>query len=100
MENKDHSTRSTKETTSPLTFWGWLYQFMFVCHSTGRVSHTKFWSQIGYGILCFTFVWAVVIGTTASYELWFLFGIVVVGNRTLKKAFLNGKGGGSAKEPK
>ena len=66
-----------------------LYNFLFVDQSVGRLSHTKFWSNLGYGTMIGTFIYAVIYGSGADYMLWLIFGAVVVGNRTLKKAIEN-----------
>ena len=67
-----------------------IYNFLFM--DDGKISHTKFWSNLGYGIMCWSFVHVVLEGSTAiNYELWLLFGVVVIGNRTLKKKLLEKK---------
>ena len=50
---------------------------------TGQLSHTKLWSNVGYACLCFTFVYAVIYGSTVDVMIWALFGVVVIGNRTI-----------------
>lgn len=52
-----------------------------------QISHTKFWSNVGYACLCFTFVYAVMYGTTVDVLIWALFGVVVIGNRTIIQLF-------------
>lgn len=70
----------------------WIYKFLFIDISTDKLSHTKFWSQIGYGIMCWSFVYVILQGKTEiDYMLWMLFGVVVIGNRTLKRALLKDK---------
>lgn len=73
------------------SFKNFLFNFLFIDQDKKQVSTTKFWSHIGYAALTFTFVWAVINGTTVDVMIWALFGIVVVGNRTIIKLF--GKGG-------
>lgn len=63
-----------------------LYQFLFVDQKTKTLSHSKFWSHIGYGVMCYTFTYAVIYGTTVDVTIWALFGICVLGNRALLKA--------------
>ena len=63
-----------------------LYRLLFI-DDTNHVSHTKFWSNVGYACLCFTFVYAVMYGTTVDVMIWALFGVVVIGNRTLVYLF-------------
>lgn len=63
-----------------------LYRFLFL-DDKHQVSHTKFWSNAGYACLCFTFVYAVIYGTTVDVMIWALFGVVVVGNRTIVYLF-------------
>lgn len=62
-------------------------QFLFIDQKTNLLSHTKFWSNVGYGVMCYTFVYAVMYGSEIDYMLWGLFGMVVVGNRTVKEIF-------------
>jgi hypothetical protein len=72
--------------------WNFIYRFLFIDQKTSELSHTKFWSNIGYGIMCWSFVYVVWVGKTEiNYELWLLFGVVVIGNRTLKTVLLKGK---------
>lgn len=59
-----------------------LYRLLFL-DDKHEVSYTKFWSNVGYACLCFTFVYAVIYGTTVDVMIWALFGVVVVGNRTI-----------------
>lgn len=67
-----------------------IFQFLFVDQKEGHISHTKFWSQIGYAIMCWAFVWAIYTGETkVGYELWMVFGSVVIGNRAISKALNN-----------
>ena len=60
-----------------------LSQILFRDSKTGQLSHTKLWSNVGYACLCFTFVYAVMHGTTVDVMIWALFGVVVIGNRTV-----------------
>lgn len=73
-----------------------LYRFLFLDENRNKMSHTKFWSNIGYACLCFTFVYAVMYGTTVDVMIWALFGIVVVGNRTVIHLFDRGASRGSS----
>lgn len=59
-----------------------IYQFLFIDQTTGRISHTKFWSQIGYLLSSYVFVLAFSsgIGTT---ELFVAYAAIVLGNKTL-----------------
>lgn len=71
-------------------FNNFLYQFLFLDQNKKQLSHTKFWSNIGYGALVYTFVYAVINGTTVDIMIWALFGIIVVGNRTVLQLFGRG----------
>ena len=62
-----------------------LKQFLIVNQETKKISHTKFWSNIGYGTLVGSFIWAVLKNATIDPLLWVLFGSVVVGNHTMDK---------------
>ena len=64
----------------------WLYKFLFIESATGKVSHSKFFSVVGYVIMCWAFVYGMVYDAKLAYEYWVLFGVVVIGNKTLKKA--------------
>lgn len=64
-----------------------IYTLLFIDQKTGKPSHTKFWSNVGYACLCFTFVFAVMHGTTVDVMIWALFGVIVVGNRTVIRLF-------------
>lgn len=64
-----------------------MYQFLFVDQKSNTLSHTKFWSQIGYAVMCWAFVFVILEGKTAiDASLWLVFGSVVIGNRTAAKA--------------
>lgn len=62
-----------------------LFRLVFVDRRTGEVSHTKFWSNVGYACMCYTFVYAVMFGTKVDVMIWALFGVIVVGNNTVLK---------------
>jgi len=66
-----------------------LYQFLFIDQKSQTLSHTKFWSNMGYTIMCISFLFVVYQGTTdIDYMLWLLFGVIVIGNRTAKQILL------------
>ena len=73
----------------------WLMNFLFIEQKTGELSHTKFWSNLGYATMIETFFYSVHYGSKASETLWFVFGVVVIGNRTLLR--LLGKNGSASK---
>lgn len=58
-----------------------LYQFVFVDQTKQRLSHTKFWSHVGYAAMVYAFL--------AQHQqdatIYMLFGLIVVGNRTVMK---------------
>ena len=64
-----------------------IFTLLFIDQRTGKPSHTKFWSNVGYACLCFTFVFAVIHGSTVDVMIWALFGVIVVGNRTVIRLF-------------
>lgn len=64
-----------------------LYLMTFIDQKSGQPSHTKFWSNVGYAIMVYTFVHAVKYGSQADVMIWVLFGVVVIGNRTILKLF-------------
>lgn len=68
--------------------------FLFINAQTGNISTTKFWSNVGSAIMCGGFAYMVYKGT-ASTELWFVFGALVMGNSTANK-ILNFKYGQGA----
>lgn len=59
----------------------------------GHVSHSKFWSNIGYAAMTGVFLYAGIMGTTVDPTLLLVFGGTVIGNRTLKVALKDFKGG-------
>lgn len=70
-----------------MNLFHFIKQFLFIDQKSGMLSHTKFWSQVGYLIMCWSFVYIIWKGQTGvGYELWLIFGSVVVGNRTVAKA--------------
>lgn len=79
-------------------FFRFLYHFFFIDQKDGRLSHTKFFSTVGYGIWCWAFPYAVIHGSQASFELWMVFGAVVIGNHTLQTIMINKSGGSHADE--
>lgn len=60
-----------------------LYHFFFIDQATGQQSNTKFFANVGYIIWCYLFPHAVILGSKAQFDLWLVFGAVVIGNRTL-----------------
>jgi len=63
-----------------------LYNFLFIDQNTKQLSHTKFWSNIGYGIMCWAFIFVLINDTTnIDYMFWVLFACAVIGNRTAKE---------------
>ena len=62
-----------------------LKQFLFIDQTTDQISHSKFWSNVGYAVMCFTFTYAVINGTEVDESIWMWFGSITIGNRTLKK---------------
>ena len=65
---------------------------LFLEDSKGNLSHTKLWSNIGYLILCGVFVYNAGHKIEISAEMFLLFSMVVIGNRTANKIieFKNG----------
>lgn len=70
-----------------------LYHFFFIDQATGHQSNTKFFANVGYIIWCYLFPYAVVHGSQATFDLWLVFGAVVIGNRTLNVMMQNKAGG-------
>lgn len=62
-----------------------LYNFMFINQITGKISHDGFFQVIGMAVMTWAFIHAVLHGSNASYDLWLVFGTVVVGNGALQK---------------
>jgi len=61
----------------------------------GHVSHSKFWSNVGYAAMTGVFLYAGIHGVSVDPTLLMVFGSVVVGNRTLKVALKQFKPGTS-----
>lgn len=69
-----------------------LYHFFFIDQATGHQSNTKFFANVGYIIWCYLFPYAVIYGSKAAFDLWLVFGAVVIGNRTLNVMLQNKAG--------
>jgi uncharacterized membrane protein YjjP (DUF1212 family) len=63
--------------------FNFIYQFLFVDQKQGHVSHTKFWSQVGYAVLCWAFCYTIIKGNKLDSDIWLFFGSVILGNRTI-----------------
>lgn len=64
-----------------------LCQFLLIDQKSKTLSHTKFWSQIGYLIMCWAFVHITYYQVqVVDVLVWLVFGAVVIGNRTAIKA--------------
>lgn len=61
-----------------------LVRLLIVDSHSGKISHTKFWSNVGHGLACVLFAFSVYKGM-ATTELWFVFGTLVMGNATAHK---------------
>lgn len=61
-----------------------LYQLLFIDQHTGNISHTKFWSNFGYGISCYILLHLLI---TKEFDIlyWITFGVLVMGNTTANK---------------
>lgn len=59
-----------------------IYQFLFIAQQTKQISHTKFWSQIGYALSSYVFVLAFISGSGTT-ELFVAYATIVLGNKTL-----------------
>lgn len=69
-------------------FFSFIYNFLFIDQKEKHLSHTKFWSNVGYGTMVFSFIWTTVKGTVGIDPMfWLIFGTVVIGNRTVGKIF-------------
>jgi len=62
-----------------------LKNFFVIDQKTGKISHTKLYSNLGYIAVIGTFVFAVVTGGTIDPTLLMMFGAVVIGNRSALK---------------
>ena len=71
--------------------WQALKLLLVVDQANNRLSHTKLWSNVGYLIMCYTFLYAVMFGSQAGAELWLIFGGLVIGNRSLNKWMARGQ---------
>lgn len=62
-----------------------LFQFIFVDQKTKELSHTKFWSHVGYSLLAWGFYTVIIAGVSeVDTTIWLVVGTILVGNRTLK----------------
>jgi hypothetical protein len=60
-----------------------LYRFIFVDQKKGHLSHTKFWSHIGYAVVTWAFIYAQLHNLPLPTDLYFFIGSVLIGNRTI-----------------
>jgi len=56
---------------------------LFVDHITGKLSHSKLWSNLGLCIVCFGFSWYCY-HLKADWDLFLIFGLLVTYPRQLK----------------
>jgi hypothetical protein len=56
---------------------------LFVDHTTGKLSHSKLWSNIGLCIVCLGFSWYCY-HLKADWDLFLIFGLLVTYPRQLK----------------
>lgn len=61
-----------------------LAAFWYLNPTTGKLSHTKFWSNIGHLVMTIAFIYEVTQGR-ASTDLWLVYGALVMGNATANK---------------
>lgn len=71
---------------------------MFIDQKEGHLSHTKFWSNVGYVALIWAFVYAQLTGKPLPTDLYFFMGTVLMGNRTILKGIDVIKNNKAAKE--
>ena len=58
---------------------------LFILDSHGRPSHTKLFSVMSGVILLVLFPYAVIYGSMVGYDLWMVFIVALVGNRSINK---------------
>ena len=66
-------------------FTSFLYNFLFVDQAKNRMSHTKFLSIAGGLVMIAMFPYAVIHGSAIEYEMWLVFAVCFLGNRTINK---------------
>lgn len=65
--------------------FSFFYHFLFWDYKSQEVSHTKFWSHVGYALLTWAFITVITNGSNeVDTTIWLIVGTVLVGNRTLK----------------
>jgi len=62
-----------------------LTNFIFVDQKTNTISHTKAFSVLGYLMLCAAFIYHTVTQQPIDANLWTLFCVTVIGNRSINK---------------
>lgn len=63
---------------------------LFIDQSKNQLSHTKFWSNVGYAVMSWGF-WHTIYYNQNNIEpiLWLAFGAIIIGNRTARKIIEN-----------
>lgn len=59
--------------------------FVFIDQKTNSISHTKTFSVLGYTMLCLAFVWHTYTKQPIDVNLWTVFCVTVIGNRSITK---------------
>jgi len=62
-----------------------LKQLFIIDQKTGRPSHTKMWSNVGYAAATFAFVYAVVVHNATDPLLWAMYIGGIVGNYSVSR---------------
>jgi len=62
-----------------------LTNFIFIDQKTDSISHTKAFSVLGYGMLCVAFVYHTYTKQPIDINLWTVFCVTVIGNRSISK---------------
>ena len=65
-----------------------LKELLFIDQTTKLISHSKMWSNVGYALVCWSYGYAVLLGTSLETNTMFAFGMLVIGNKTVKEIFI------------
>ncbi len=59
-----------------------IFNLLFINSKTGKISHSKFWSNVCYVVLIWAFIHSIMYGQLAGEIIWLVFCAAGVGNYT------------------
>ncbi len=71
--------------------FNFIKQLLFIDQKTKLISHSKMWSNLGYGLMCWSYWYTVLKEPTLETAIMFAFGMIVIGIKPAKEFFNNKK---------